>query len=232
MINAHSESEYLYRGLRALVGFRLQTWKSWLRHGHFIRSRAIARYLASNAVVKVHLGATHNTPGFLNSQVCGEIPIDISAPLPFPDASIDLLYSSHVVEHLHRLQFREFLVESMRVLKPGGLNIMATPSLGKIISVLYGSDQAARETLLGRGARFSSEPFHTAGQQINITMRAFGHRWLYDREYMTNIGQLVGFRRVDVIGNTDLPDDGLREYVRQRKPAAWDLETETYVFEK
>lgn len=230
MINAVSELDYLYRGLRALVGFRLQTAKAWLRYGHFVRARDIADYLRTHSVAKVHLGATHDLPGFLNSQVCGRVPIDLASPLPFPDRSIDLLYSSHVVEHLHRRQFRSFLAECKRVLKPGGICIVATPSLGKLIRVLYGDDANARATLLERGRRHSWEDFHTPGQQINITMRAFGHRWLYDADYMVATGLALGFGEIRVIDNMNLPDSELAAYIRGRKPPAWDLETETYVF--
>jgi len=228
MIDARGEGDFLWRGLRALIGFRLSAGKAWLRHGHIVRRRAIDRYLQSQAVRKLHLGATFEAEGFLNSQICGHIPIDITRPLPLPDQSIDLIYSSHVVEHVHRRQFHAFLAEAHRVLRPGGIHLIATPALRKIIDVLYGEDDAARDLLLARGAKWSWEGYHTPNQQINVTMRAFGHRWLLDRDYMRGAAQRAGYSDMRVIDNLELPDPALRAYIAARKPPAWHLETETY----
>jgi SAM-dependent methyltransferase len=46
--------------------------------------------------------------------------------LPLADASVDVLFALHVVEHLPRPA--DFLHEAHRVLRPGGLLVMATPN--------------------------------------------------------------------------------------------------------
>ncbi len=230
MINASCEIDYLYRGLRALVGFRSKTALAWLRHGHFVRARAIRSYLDAHPDGKLHLGSTNSLPGFLNSQIMGAVPIDVVRPLPLPDRSFVLIYSSHLVEHLHRLQFFDFLAESRRVLKPGGLHLIATPSAEKIARTLYGPDSPEKSTLLEAGARFYPEPFHTPAHQLNLTMRAYGHRFLYDLAFMREAGRAAGFASVESIDNFDLPDAHLSEYVGSRKSKRWYCETETYVF--
>ena len=230
MINARSELDYLYRGLRALVGFRSRTALAWLRHGHLVRARAIRAYLAGHPDGKLHLGSTEELPGFLNSQIMDAVPIDVTRPLPFPDASFVLIYSSHLVEHLHRLQFERFLVEGRRILKPGGLHIMATPSAEKIARTVYGPDTPEKAMLMEAGARFYPEPFHGPGQQLNLTMRAFGHRFLYDLAFMREAGRAAGYDSVESIDNFALPDPHLAAYVRGKKPPRWNAETETFVF--
>jgi len=47
-------------------------------------------------------------------------------PLPFDDDRFDLVFASHIIEHLHRPV--EFFGECARVCKPGGLMYFAAPS--------------------------------------------------------------------------------------------------------
>jgi predicted SAM-dependent methyltransferase len=229
VINATSELNYLYRGARALAGFRARAALAWLRHGHVLRRRAISAYTNSHPDGKLHLGASQLLDGWLNSQILGHVPIDVTRRLPLPDNSFVTIYSSHLVEHLHRLQFERFLAESLRVLKPGGQHIVATPSVEKIARTLYGPDSEAKTLLMEAGTRFYSEPFHSEAQQINLTMRAFGHRFLYDLAYMRAAGLAAGFASVECIDNFELPDPHLNSYVA-RKPQRWNAETETFVF--
>lgn len=48
-------------------------------------------------------------------------------PLPYPDASFDLVTCSEVLEHVEN--FRAVLREIKRVLKPGGLMVVTTPNV-------------------------------------------------------------------------------------------------------
>lgn len=231
-INVTSEAQFHWQGMREALGFRARAALSWLRHGHVARKRVIAAYLDTHETRKLHLGSTYDLEGYLNSQILGPAPIDITSPLPLPDSSFDLIYSSHLVEHIHRKQLHAFLREGFRVLTPGGIHLIATPSLRKIVDVCYGSDEASRKMLFERGAPFYGENFHTACQQINLTMRAFGHRFLYDVDYMKAIGDEIGYEGVQVVPNDAMPDEALNAYIAARKPPRWHVETETFLLRK
>lgn len=58
--------------------------------------------------------------------------VDISQPLPFDDASADLIFAEHVVEHVGYYQALDFFKECLRVLKPGGVIRICVPSLENI----------------------------------------------------------------------------------------------------
>ena len=232
MINASSELDFLYRGLRALIGFRARATIAWIRHGHLVRAKAIRTYLHTHPEAKLQLGGSYPINGFLNSQILGSIPIDITCRLPIPNNSFSLIYSSHLVEHIHRKQFISFLTESLRILKPDGIHIIATPSIKKISETLYGPESKEKYLLMEAGARFYPESFHTESQQINLTMRAFGHRFLYDLPFMRAVAIEVGYKSVDVVDNLNLPDQALTAYVTQKKPPRWNAETETFVLRK
>lgn len=52
---------------------------------------------------------------------------DLSRGIPFPDASVDAVYHSHVLEHLDREIAGRFLSECARVLRPGGIIRIVVP---------------------------------------------------------------------------------------------------------
>ncbi len=54
------------------------------------------------------------------------IMVDANGPLPFPNASFDLVWCSEVIEHLRN--YRGAVREALRVLRPGGSYIFTTPN--------------------------------------------------------------------------------------------------------
>ena len=54
---------------------------------------------------------------------------DATKRIPLGDASVDVLYSSHMREHLDRDEAKSFLAEAYRVLKPEGIVRVAVPDL-------------------------------------------------------------------------------------------------------
>jgi len=45
---------------------------------------------------------------------------DVRKELPYPDDSVRFIYTSHLLEHLSRIEARKLLKECYRVLVPGG----------------------------------------------------------------------------------------------------------------
>lgn len=58
--------------------------------------------------------------------------------LNLPSESLDLVHSSHVIEHVP--EPRQFLEEIFRVLKPGGWCITVTPNTASLQAVLFGKN--------------------------------------------------------------------------------------------
>jgi len=61
------------------------------------------------------------------------IAYDLLGKLPFEDNTIDVVYTSHVLEHFSKYNATEFLAECYRILKPNGIIRVVVPDLEQII---------------------------------------------------------------------------------------------------
>jgi len=138
----------------------------------------------------------------------GTRPGDARKRIPMPDRSLDVLYSSHMLEHLEREGARCFLVEARRVLRPGGILRLAVPDLRVFV-------QDYIET--GDGDRFVTRTHLTKDERASLIGRlrylVVGerhHQWLYDSHSLPKLLEEVGFKSPKVLapGETTIPDPG------------------------
>jgi predicted SAM-dependent methyltransferase len=65
---------------------------------------------------------------------------DILCPMtdmqPVPANSVDAIWSSHTLEHLHRHEVPRALAEFVRVLRPGGLLLLTLPDLQSVAELI------------------------------------------------------------------------------------------------
>lgn len=101
---------------------------------------------------------------------------DITRPLPFPDASIDIVYLEEVIEHVSRAQGAGLLRECRRILKPGGTLRLTTPSLDYFVRLPLDDPRRVRE--------------------INDIFHLHGHRHIYSESEMGSLLTETGFSRV------------------------------------
>ena len=184
----------------------------------------------------MHIGSDpRELEGFLNTDVYGKVPINIAKKLPFEDNQFDLIYSSHVIEHIYKNEFKLFLSESYRILKEDGMNIIATPSLESISKFWYcdnNKDAIMIKIMKERYSKHMTENCFTSSQHINLMMRGFGHKYLYDQCLIEELGINAGYRNVENIPNFEVPDEILKEYLISKKPPRWNLITETFLLIK
>ena len=75
---------------------------------------------------------TRELPSKIRERVDGGI--DLNAPLPYEDASFDVVFSLETIEHIEG--HRTFISEAARVLRPGGHLVLTTPNLHRLSSRL------------------------------------------------------------------------------------------------
>jgi predicted SAM-dependent methyltransferase len=64
---------------------------------------------------------------------------DLNEDLPFPEASFDVVYHSHVLEHFSKADGLQLLERCRRVLRPGGTLRVAVPDLERIVHLYVSS---------------------------------------------------------------------------------------------
>jgi SAM-dependent methyltransferase len=132
-----------------------------------------------------------------------------AARLPVPSGSADVLYSSHMLEHLDQREAMQFLAEARRVLREGGIIRLAVPDLRRMITD-YETDGDA-DRLVSR-----SKLAHTRPQTILQKLRWLfvadrsHHRWMYDAESLSLLLAKAGFTHVLVqpAGTTAITNPG------------------------
>jgi predicted SAM-dependent methyltransferase len=146
---------------------------------------------------RLHLGCGKvRLPGWLNIDVDAtlstvDIVCNLSTGIPIRDASCQLIFSEHLLEHMPADRGVEFLRECRRVLQPGGVVRIAMPSLDVIL------DKAAGDWRDQDWLRWPEYAFiQTRAEMLNIAFRWWGHQWLYDREELHRRLKEAGFARI------------------------------------
>ena len=133
---------------------------------------------------------------------------DATRPLPFESSSVDVIYSSHMVEHLSPNGRDRFFAEAKRVLIDGGILRVSVPDLQKLVRE-YVND--------GNADKFMRRAYVSAGElsglSDKIRVLAFGfrhHQWMYDGQSLALALKSSGFSEVFVLkaGETKVAESG------------------------
>lgn len=122
---------------------------------------------------------------------------DATKGLPIPDGSCDVIYTSHMMEHLDRSEVKSFLNESYRILRPGGIMRIAIPDLLKQVSK-YTRDSDADAFLEGMSL-CAPRPRSFAHKLRIILVGTRHHQWMYDGESLVRILQKHGFTGAEIM---------------------------------
>jgi len=229
VINISNELNFLILNIRSYISFKIKSLFSFLIYGHYFRTNNFKEYIKKNNVLKIHFGSTDQIDGFFNSQVIGKNPINIAKKLPINDNSTSTIFTSHVVEHLHKKEIIFFLNESYRILVNGGINIILTPSLSKISKILYSeNDKKNKEILLTRLKKWSKDELN-ACEYVNGVFRNYGHRFILDYDFVKYQATKIGYKNAILGDVNSIPDKLVKDFiVKKRNDQAWLLETDFY----
>ncbi len=122
----------------SVVDDGLALWRSiyWKRRNSISsrkNRRTVARMIETGEPIRLELGSPkrEGMENWVATDINGggDLKVDFTRPLPFPDNSVQRIYSSHVLEHLsYPHPMVDFLRECRRILEPGGEISIAVPN--------------------------------------------------------------------------------------------------------
>jgi predicted SAM-dependent methyltransferase len=162
-------------------------------------------------------GGRHVVKGWLNGDlIAGDVYLDAARRLRFPDDSFDIVFAEHFIEHLSLEDGSGFLGEAYRVLRPGGVLRISTPSLDKVLATYAGSNPLVdQNACLTRHSRL-----HRRGEDVNPCQfvndlfRLWGHRFLYDQPTLERSLARAGFEDVEWVAFGVSRNDALQDRER------------------
>lgn len=193
---------------RVNIGCGQTPTPEWLNYDNSLSVR-LARYPLLVAVIE-RLGLLgEGSKGFVsfarNSNI---VWADGTKRIPLPDNSAEVLYTSHMLEHLDRAEARLFLQEAHRVLAPNGIIRIAVPDLKKCVDeyVAQGdADSFIERTLLTR-----QRPKSLLDRVKYLIVGDRHHLWMYDGLSLCRLLSALGFREPRIVepGSTTIPNPG------------------------
>ena len=171
--------------------------------GRLRRRSRIARYLREQEERKLQLGAADKPlPGWLNTDLHDYgrpdiVFLDAREAFPLPDASFDVVYSEHMLEHLTYADGQRCLRECFRVLRPGGTISIATPSLERLAGLYGDGDLQARYVQWAAATLQPELKAPLPGAVVNNFFRSWGHEFIYDPATLRHALTEAGFVEIE-----------------------------------
>ncbi|MGO8999747.1 MAG: class I SAM-dependent methyltransferase [Polyangiaceae bacterium] len=188
-------------------------------------ARAQREIRRGSAPLRLHVGCgPHRRSGWTNIDLLSEAAdynLDLRRPLPFPDASVEAIYSEHFIEHLEFPgELEVFLKECMRVLCRGGVFEAGLPDVERSLIAYTQKDRAYFEN---ESKRWHPAWCTTFMDNVNFTFRQGGeHKYAYDFQTLARRLADAGFIDIErrPWRETDSPGWEGCLYVTCKRPAA------------
>ena len=120
---------------------------------------------------------------------------DLRNGIPFPNNSVNKIYSSHFFEHLTYQEGQKMLDECLRVLKPEGIFSICVPNARLYVDA-YLSSEFDTNKLIGHKPAFNNT---SRIDYLNYTAYMDGeHKYMFDEENLIFILKSKGMKNVSI----------------------------------
>jgi len=190
----------------AVVDMLLVPWRKlfWWRKNRISMAKnqkTVAKILKRAAPIYLELGSWKR-PGmeeWIASDIHGngDLQLDLRKPIPFPDNSVEKIYSSHLLEHFsYPNPMLDLLWECNRILQPNGIVSLAVPNARIFLDAYYDD----RDFDAGKYCAYDvGLTYKNRMNYVNFIAYLGGaHKHLFDGESLTSILQEAGFNDVNL----------------------------------
>lgn len=141
--------------------------------------------------------------------------------IPCADKSVEMVYSSHMIEHLDRKEAQAFLLEVRRILMPGGIVRLVAPDLTKLVDD-YLATGDADEFIAGMHMG-QARPTGIVPRVRSVLIGPRNHLWMYDSRSLSRLLGNAGFVNVAVMppGKTSITDPGSLDLEERAKESVY-----------
>lgn len=130
---------------------------------------------------------------------------DLTKPFPWTNSSIDIIYSSHTLEHLNKEDGMNFLKECYRILKPGGFLRIVLPDLKPIIDKYLNNEINAVDFIEKLDVLYYDGP--KIFKKFFSFCFSYPHKTMYDYKSLSKIFINLGLNPIKKsYGDSKIPD--------------------------
>ena len=177
--------------IRVNIGCGTNPTPGWLNFDNSFSLRLASRPLLTQVL---------STLGFLHSSqwdminFCRKNDIrlaDVTKRIPLDDNAVDVLYSSHMMEHLDREGARRFLAETRRILRKGGTIRLSLPDLRKQVDNYLAHGDA--DAFIDHARMCVPTPRGFKDTVYSLLIGPRHHQWMYDAASLRRLLETNGF---------------------------------------
>ena len=178
--------------------------------------------LARAVAVNLHIGGSERKKGWINFNIEPGPAVDIVGNCTdlsqFADASFEMIYASHVLEHLgYQTELLQALQEFYRVLKPEGTLCASVPDLNVLCQLFVHPDVTEEN-------RYHVMRIMFGGQKNEYDFHKIGFSWVILQNYLRQAGffqaqQVDVFDMFDDTNNLEVLGNPISLNIEARKPA-------------
>lgn len=117
---------------------------------------------------------------------------DLRKKFPWSNNSVDIIYSSHTLEHLNKQEGYRFLQECYRVLKKEGTIRIIVPDLKEIIAK-YTEGKITADDFINKLDVSYERPHDKPWKKTLAPFISFPHKCMYDTQSLIRIMSEIGF---------------------------------------
>jgi predicted SAM-dependent methyltransferase len=194
----HSHESYVFKDYLKKIPFLFNFSKStYIFLLHIISKNRWKKILLSSEV-KLNLGSgsTKGKNGWVNVDLFGaDINHDLIKGVPLDDNTVDVVYSSHVFEHIPYKNLLHVIKEIRRILKPGGKLLVCVPNAGLYLRAYFNNEMFVNYDEMYIPAVVNT---NSKIDQLNYIAYLNGdHTFMFDEENIVNILKMCDFNSVD-----------------------------------